>query len=28
VEFHRGRDLYFRKHVSASTRVLWKVCWA
>jgi N-acetylglucosaminyl-diphospho-decaprenol L-rhamnosyltransferase len=28
VEFHRGRDLYFRKHVSASTRLVWKVCWA
>jgi N-acetylglucosaminyl-diphospho-decaprenol L-rhamnosyltransferase len=27
VEFHRGRDLYFRKHAPAATRLLWKVCW-
>jgi N-acetylglucosaminyl-diphospho-decaprenol L-rhamnosyltransferase len=27
VEFHRGRDLYFRKHVPAATRLLWKACW-
>ncbi|HEX2233982.1 MAG TPA: glycosyltransferase family 2 protein [Thermoleophilaceae bacterium] len=27
VEFHRGRDLYFRKHASAATRLLWKACW-
>jgi GT2 family glycosyltransferase len=28
VEFHRGRDLYFRKHASSATRLLWKACWA
>jgi N-acetylglucosaminyl-diphospho-decaprenol L-rhamnosyltransferase len=27
VEFHRGRDLYFRKHASRTTRLLWKTCW-
>jgi GT2 family glycosyltransferase len=27
VEFHRGRDLYFRKHASRATRLLWKACW-
>ena len=27
VEFHRGRDLYFRKHGMRFTRVLWRVCW-
>jgi N-acetylglucosaminyl-diphospho-decaprenol L-rhamnosyltransferase len=27
VEFHRGRDLYFRKHRMQVTRVLWKLCW-
>jgi N-acetylglucosaminyl-diphospho-decaprenol L-rhamnosyltransferase len=27
VEYHRGRDLYFRKHLSASSRALWKACW-
>jgi N-acetylglucosaminyl-diphospho-decaprenol L-rhamnosyltransferase len=27
VEFHRGRDLYFRKHGMRLTRVLWRVCW-
>jgi N-acetylglucosaminyl-diphospho-decaprenol L-rhamnosyltransferase len=27
VEFHRGRDRYFRKHRMRSTRLLWKVCW-
>jgi N-acetylglucosaminyl-diphospho-decaprenol L-rhamnosyltransferase len=27
VEFHRGRDLYFRKHRMPVTRLLWRVCW-
>ena len=27
VEFHRGRDLYFRKHRMPVARVLWRVCW-
>lgn len=27
VEFHRNRDLYFRKHGMHLTRVVWKVCW-
>jgi N-acetylglucosaminyl-diphospho-decaprenol L-rhamnosyltransferase len=27
VEFHRGRDLYFRKHRMPVTRILWRVCW-
>ncbi len=27
VEFHRNRDLYFRKHGMPVTRVLWQVCW-
>ena len=27
VEFHRGRDLYFRKHRLPVTRALWRVCW-
>jgi N-acetylglucosaminyl-diphospho-decaprenol L-rhamnosyltransferase len=27
VEFHRNRDLYFRKHGMAATRLVWKVCW-
>jgi N-acetylglucosaminyl-diphospho-decaprenol L-rhamnosyltransferase len=27
VEFHRNRDLYFRKHRLNGTRLLWKVCW-
>jgi N-acetylglucosaminyl-diphospho-decaprenol L-rhamnosyltransferase len=27
VEFHRGRDLYFRKHGLRGTRLLWKACW-
>jgi N-acetylglucosaminyl-diphospho-decaprenol L-rhamnosyltransferase len=27
VEFHRGRDRYFRKHKMPLTRVLWRVCW-
>jgi N-acetylglucosaminyl-diphospho-decaprenol L-rhamnosyltransferase len=28
VEFHRNRDLYFRKHGMEATRIVWKVCWA
>jgi len=27
VEFHRGRDRYFRKHGMRFTRFLWTVCW-
>ena len=27
VEFHRNRDLYFRKHGLAATRLVWKACW-
>jgi N-acetylglucosaminyl-diphospho-decaprenol L-rhamnosyltransferase len=27
VEFHRSRDLYFRKHRMPVTRFLWRVCW-
>jgi N-acetylglucosaminyl-diphospho-decaprenol L-rhamnosyltransferase len=27
VEFHRNRDLYFRKHGLTLTRLAWKVCW-
>ena len=27
VEFHRNRDLYFRKHRMPVTRALWRVCW-
>jgi N-acetylglucosaminyl-diphospho-decaprenol L-rhamnosyltransferase len=27
VEFHRNRDLYFRKHGMHLTRFVWKVCW-
>jgi N-acetylglucosaminyl-diphospho-decaprenol L-rhamnosyltransferase len=27
VEFHRNRDLYFRKHGMTATRLLWKACW-
>jgi N-acetylglucosaminyl-diphospho-decaprenol L-rhamnosyltransferase len=27
VEFHRNRDLYFRKHGMHLTRVVWKACW-
>jgi N-acetylglucosaminyl-diphospho-decaprenol L-rhamnosyltransferase len=27
VEFHRNRDLYFRKHRMPFTRLVWKVCW-
>jgi N-acetylglucosaminyl-diphospho-decaprenol L-rhamnosyltransferase len=27
VEFHRGRDLYMRKHHSRATRIVWKLLW-
>jgi GT2 family glycosyltransferase len=27
VEFHRNRDLYFRKHGLTATRLVWKACW-
>jgi N-acetylglucosaminyl-diphospho-decaprenol L-rhamnosyltransferase len=27
VEFHRNRDLYFRKHQMPVTRALWRLCW-
>jgi N-acetylglucosaminyl-diphospho-decaprenol L-rhamnosyltransferase len=27
VEFHRNRDLYFRKHGQNATRILWRACW-
>jgi len=27
VEFHRGRDLYFRKHGLRPTRLVWTICW-
>ena len=27
VEFHRNRDLYFRKHGMRVTRLVWKACW-
>ena len=27
VEFHRNRDLYFRKHDMPATRLLWTLCW-
>jgi GT2 family glycosyltransferase len=27
VEFHRGRDLYFRKHRMPVARALWRLCW-
>ena len=27
VEFHRGRDRYFRKHRMPVTRLLWTICW-
>ena len=27
VEFHRNRDLYFRKHHMPGTRLLWTICW-
>jgi GT2 family glycosyltransferase len=27
VEYHRNRDVYFRKHRMPVTRALWRVCW-
>jgi N-acetylglucosaminyl-diphospho-decaprenol L-rhamnosyltransferase len=27
VEFHRNRDLYFRKHRQWATRLVWRACW-
>jgi N-acetylglucosaminyl-diphospho-decaprenol L-rhamnosyltransferase len=27
AEFHRGRDLYFRKHGMPLARLVWRVCW-
>ena len=27
VEFHRNRDLYFRKHGMGLTRLVWRACW-
>jgi N-acetylglucosaminyl-diphospho-decaprenol L-rhamnosyltransferase len=27
AEFHRNRDLYFRKHRMPLTRLIWTVCW-
>jgi GT2 family glycosyltransferase len=27
VEFHRNRDLYFRKHGLTATRLVWRLCW-
>jgi N-acetylglucosaminyl-diphospho-decaprenol L-rhamnosyltransferase len=27
VEFHRNRELYFRKHGMPVTRILWRLCW-
>ena len=27
VEFHRNRDLYFRKHGLPLTRMVWRACW-
>jgi N-acetylglucosaminyl-diphospho-decaprenol L-rhamnosyltransferase len=27
VEFHRGRDLYFRKHRMPLARLTWRLCW-
>ena len=27
VEFHRNRDLYFRKHGLTLTRLVWRACW-
>ena len=27
VEFHRNRDLYFRKHGMGLTRIVWRACW-
>jgi N-acetylglucosaminyl-diphospho-decaprenol L-rhamnosyltransferase len=28
VEFHRNRDLYFRKHGMGVTRLVWRTCWS
>ncbi|HEY6780989.1 MAG TPA: glycosyltransferase family 2 protein [Thermoleophilaceae bacterium] len=28
VEFHRNRDLYFRKHRMPLTRWAWRICWS
>jgi N-acetylglucosaminyl-diphospho-decaprenol L-rhamnosyltransferase len=28
VEFHRNRDLYFRKHGMGVTRLVWRACWS
>jgi N-acetylglucosaminyl-diphospho-decaprenol L-rhamnosyltransferase len=28
VEFHRNRDLYFRKHGMGVTRHVWRTCWS
>jgi N-acetylglucosaminyl-diphospho-decaprenol L-rhamnosyltransferase len=27
VEFHRNRELYFKKHGQNATRILWRACW-
>jgi N-acetylglucosaminyl-diphospho-decaprenol L-rhamnosyltransferase len=27
VEFHRNRELYFRKHGLGATRLVWRACW-
>ena len=27
MEFHRGRDRYFRKHGMPATRLAWTLCW-
>ena len=27
MEFHRNRDLYFRKHGLTLTRIVWRACW-
>jgi GT2 family glycosyltransferase len=27
VEFHRNRDLYFKKHGLGATRLVWRACW-
>jgi len=27
VEFHRNRDLYFKKHGLTATRLVWRACW-
>jgi N-acetylglucosaminyl-diphospho-decaprenol L-rhamnosyltransferase len=28
VEFHRNRDLYFKKHGMRVTRLVWRACWS